>query len=93
MVTWDWWFTILKINLLTIMNVQEFIEKFAEAIDIEATELTADTEFRTLDEWDSVAYISVIAMMDEEYDIQIEMSTFKTLKTLGAIAEYIEKNK
>lgn len=75
------------------MNVQEFIEKFAEAIDIEATELTADTEFRTLDEWDSIAYISVIAMMDEEYDIQIEMSTFKTLKTLKDIAEYIEKNK
>ena len=75
------------------MNIQEFIEKFAEAIDIEATELTAETEFRTLDEWDSVAYISVIAMTDEEYDIQIEMPTFKTLKTLGAIAEYIEKHK
>lgn len=75
------------------MNVQEFIEKFAEAIEVEATELTAETEFRNLDEWDSVAYISVIAMMDEEYDIQIEMATFKTLKTLGAIAEYIENNK
>ena len=75
------------------MNVQEFIERFAEAIDIEASELTADTEFRTLDEWDSVAYISVIAMMDEEYDIQIEMSQFKQLNTLGAIAEYIDNNK
>ena len=75
------------------MDIKEFIEKFAEAIDIEASELTADTEFRTLDEWDSVAYISVIAMMDEEYDIQIEMPQFKQLKTLGAIAEYIEKNK
>ena len=75
------------------MEIKEFIEKFAEAIDIEANELTADTEFRTLDEWDSVAYISVIAMMDEEYDIQIEMAQFKQLKTLGAIAEYIEKNK
>lgn len=75
------------------MDIKEFIEKFAEAIDIEASELTADTEFRTLDEWDSVAYISVIAMMDEEYDIQIEMAQFKQLKTLGAIAEYIENNK
>lgn len=75
------------------MNVQDFIEKFAEAIDVEASELTADTEFRNLEEWDSVAYISVIAMMDEEYDIQIEMLIFKTLKTLGAIAEYIENNK
>ena len=55
--------------------------------------MTAETEFRNLDEWDSVAYISVIAMMDEEYDIQIEMPTFKTLRTVGAIAEYIEKNK
>ena len=75
------------------MNVQDIIEKFAEAIDVEASELTADTEFRNLEEWDSVAYISVIAMMDEEYDIQIEMPIFKTLKTLGAIAEYIENNK
>ena len=50
------------------MNVQEFIEKFAEAIDVESSNLTVETEFRTLDEWDSVAYLSVIAMMDEEYD-------------------------
>lgn len=76
-----------------IMNVQNFIEKFAEAIDVESTELTVDTEFRNLEDWDSVAYISVIAMMDEEYDIQIEMPVFKTLKTLGEIAEYIENNK
>ena len=75
------------------MDVQKFIENFAEAIDIEASELTAETEFRNLDEWDSVAYISVIAMMDEEYDIQIEMAQFKQLKTLGDIAEYIENNK
>lgn len=75
------------------MNIQGFIEKFAEAIEVEASTLTTETEFRTLAEWDSVAYISVIAMMDEEYDIQIEMATFKTLKTLGAIAEYIENNK
>lgn len=75
------------------MNVQDFIEKFAEAIDVDAKELTADTEFRNLEDWDSVAYISVIAMMDEEYDIQIEMPVFKTLKTLGAIAEYIDNNK
>ena len=75
------------------MDVQNFIEKFAEAIDVDANELTAETEFRNLDEWNSVAYISVIAMMDEEYDIQIEMPTFKTLKTVGAIAEYIENNK
>lgn len=75
------------------MDIQTFIEKFAEAVDVDASVLAAETEFRNLDEWDSVAYISVIAMMDEEYDIQIEMAQFKQLKTLGAIAAYIEENK
>lgn len=75
------------------MEIKEFIEKFAEAIDAEAEGLTAETEFRNLEEWDSVTYLSVIAMLDEEYDIQIEMAQFKQLKTLGAIAEYIENNK
>lgn len=75
------------------MDINNFIEKFAEAIDIEVSEITAETEFRELEEWDSIAYISVIAMLDEEYDIQIEMAQFKKLKTIGAILEYIEKNK
>lgn len=75
------------------MEIKEFIEKFAEAIDAEAEGLTVETEFRNLDEWDSVTYLSVIAMLDEEYDIQIEMNDFKKLRTIGSIAEYIESHK
>lgn len=74
------------------MNAQEFIKKFAEAIDVEATKLSMESEFRTLEEWDSVAYLSFIAMLDEEYNMQIEMSKFKELKTLAAVVEYIENN-
>ena len=75
------------------MNATEFIEKFAEALDVDASELSAETEFRALDEWDSLAYLSVIAMLDEEYDIQIEQPEFKKLSTLQAIMDYIEANK
>lgn len=65
------------------MNVQEFIEKFAEAIEIDdACVLTPETEFRTLDEWDSLSYLSVIAMIDEEFDVQIETPEFKQQKTI-----------
>lgn len=75
------------------MNATEFIEKFAEALDIDTDGLCVETEFRTLDEWDSISYLSVIAMMDEEYEIQIENAEFKQLKTLGDIINYIESNK
>ncbi len=76
------------------MDVNEFINKFAEAVEIEDTSaLSAETEFRTLDEWDSLAYLSVIALLDEEYDIQIENAEFKTLKTIADIINHIESNK
>ena len=75
------------------MKKTEFIEKFAEAIDVEVSVLTPETEFRTLDEWDSMAYLSVIAMIDEEYDMQIEQLEFKKLLTLQDLMDYIEKNK
>ncbi len=65
------------------MEMKEFIEKFAEAIEIDdANVLTPETEFRTLDEWDSLSYLSVIAMIDEEFDVQIETPEFKQQKTI-----------
>ena len=68
------------------MEIKEFVEKFAEAIDLEnSSVLNPNTEFRTLDEWDSVAYMSVIAMLDEEFDVQIEMAEFKQLTTIQEI--------
>ena len=68
------------------ITINEFIEKFAEAIEHEnASDLSANTEFRNLDEWDSLTYLSVIALIDEEFDVQIEMADFKKLKTIQDI--------
>ena len=76
------------------MDTKIFIEKFAEALEIETTDvLSTETIFRELEEWDSLAYLSVIAMMDEELEIQIENVEFKQLKTLGDIMNYITNNK
>ncbi len=76
------------------MDTKIFIEKLAEALEIETTDvLSTETIFRELEEWDSLAYLSVIAMMDEEFEIQIENVEFKQLKTLGDIMNYITNNK
>lgn len=65
------------------MEMQEFIEKFAEAVEIDdASVLTPETEFRTLEEWNSLSYLSVIAMIDEEFEVQIETPEFKQQKTI-----------
>ncbi len=64
--------------------MEKFIEKFAEALERE-DEIKMEDEFRTYDEWSSIAYLSVIAMMDEEYDVQIEEAEFKKLRTVQAL--------
>lgn len=73
--------------------MENFIEKFAEVVEVDSVSLNPETEFRKLDEWDSLAYLSVIAMIDEEYDCQIESTEFKQLSTLGAIFEFITNHK
>ena len=75
------------------MNVKDFILKFAEAIDAEAPEeLTVSTQFRKLGEWNSLAVLSVIVLLDDEYGVQIESAQFKQLQTIGDIISYIESN-
>lgn len=71
-----------------------FLKNFAEAVELESTKsLSINTVFRELKEWNSLAYLSVIAMLDEEYDIQIESAEFRQLKTIGDIINYINNHK
>ena len=50
------------------------------------------TQFRKLGEWNSLAVLSVIVLLDEEYGVQIESAQFKQLQTIGDIISYIESN-
>lgn len=55
------------------MELNEFVEKFAEQFDdTDPSEIKAETKFKELDEWSSLVALSVIAMVDEEYDVTIK---------------------
>jgi len=72
------------------MDIKEFIEKLAEAIEIENVEsLTAETEFRELDEWSSLSVMLIIAFYDEEFEKQIgdkDIANCKTINDLYKLA-------
>lgn len=60
------------------MELNDFIKKFAEQFDeTDASEFKADTEFKALDEWSSLTALSIIAMVDEEFDITIKGDDIK----------------
>ena len=65
------------------MEIKEFIENFANQFDdTEASEFKAETVFKELDEWSSLVALSVIAMVDEEYDITIKGDDIRNSNTI-----------
>ena len=72
---------------------EKFIELFKETLEIEDRELSLDDEFRHYDEWDSLSQLSLIAMLDDEYGVEIENEDFTLIKTLGALIEEVKKRK
>ena len=70
--------------------MEKFIELFSEALERE-DEIKMEDEFRNYEEWSSIAYLSVIAIMDEEYDVQIEEADFKKLRTVQAVYDACTK--
>ena len=54
-------------------KLNEFIQNFANQFEeTDARELEDTTEFRQLDEWSSLMALSIIAMVDEEYNVQLK---------------------
>lgn len=64
-------------------TIDEFIRNFEDAVEaIEPNSLTADTPFTDLPEWDSLAALSVLAMVDAEYNTEISGKELRSCKTL-----------
>lgn len=54
------------------MEINEFVQNFAFQFDeTEASEFTAETNFREIEEWSSLTGLSIIAMVDEEYKVKL----------------------
>lgn len=65
------------------MDIKEFIEKFAEAIEVEdVANLTPNTDFHDLDEWSSISIMLLIAFFDEEFGKEITNANVREADTI-----------
>ncbi len=65
------------------MELKDFIANFADQFDeTDASELTATTVFHDLAEWSSLIALSVIAMVDEEYDVTLKGDDIRNAVTI-----------
>lgn len=66
------------------MEINVFISKFAEAIEVENVEsLSEATIIRDLDEWSSLSVMMLIALFDEEFEKEIGSQDIRACITIG----------
>lgn len=72
------------------MDRNDFIVKFAEQFEeTEPEKITYETRFRDIEEWSSLVHLSIIMMLDREYDVAIDEDDFNKLETVEDIFNYI----
>lgn len=65
------------------MELNEFIAHFAEQFEeTDVSVFTPQTVFHELDEYSSLIALSIIAMIDEEYDVTIKGNDMRAAVTI-----------
>lgn len=72
------------------MTREEKIENIAEILDLEEGEIKEDALLADYEEWDSVAVLSFIALMDEEFDKAVKGAEIRALKTVKDLMDMME---
>lgn len=76
------------------MEIKEFIQNFADQFDeTDASVFTTETVFHDLDEWSSLIGLSIIAMIDDEYDVTIKGDELRAAKTVADVFELVKSKK
>lgn len=73
------------------MEMKEFIQNFADQFDeIDVKALTPETNFRELDEWSSMVALSVLAMIDDEYDVQLKADEMRQTTLIKELFDLVQ---
>lgn len=73
--------------------INKIIEELKDILEIEDQELSLEDNFKQFDTWDSIANISVIAMLDEEFDVLIPTEEFKKINTVQELVDEVKNRK
>lgn len=73
------------------MELNNFVANFATQFDdTDLSIFTATTNFRSLEEWSSLTALSVIAMVDEEYDVKLKGEDIRNSNTIEDIYNIVK---
>jgi len=71
---------------------EALILALAEALEMEASNINGADRFRDYENYSSLTELSVLAMLDSDFGIEIEMKDFNKYVTVNDLAELVAYN-
>jgi acyl carrier protein len=71
------------------MTTQEFIEKLKEALEFENIDLSPDTNLKTIDGYDSMSVMTIIAFADEYFSKKLTAQQLASITTVKSLKDLI----
>jgi acyl carrier protein len=69
------------------MRKEELVQGLIDILENE--DVNENTPFRELDEWDSLAALSTISMVDDEFGVTINNKDLRSVETVGELYDMI----
>ena len=74
------------------MTIDKIKQILADTLDVNADELSADTNIATDLGADSLDVVEILMSIEDEFEIEIPDSEIENIRTIGELVEYIETN-
>jgi acyl carrier protein len=71
--------------------MNEFLKQVAGILEVE--EIKETDELKAFAQWDSLSVLSVIAMLDASYGVNLQAADFGKVKTAGELWNLVESRK
>lgn len=76
------------------MNIETFILQFTGLLEEpNAVQVSASTRFHDLDEYSSLLALTIVAMVDEEYDVAIKADDLRKAQTIEDLFNIIKEKR
>lgn len=69
---------------------EKLVSALAEALEMDASEINLQDCFRDYKNYSSLSELSVLAMLDSDFGIEIEMKEFNNYKTVESLIILVE---
>ena len=71
------------------MKLNDFFIELAEALEMEDVHLKKETDFRELENFDSLSVISIVAFLDKKFGIRLPVEKLRIIVTVNDLIEAI----